>query len=242
MPARIAEMKGAKYPDEAVMRFFFKEGLHKTPGRVVEFGCGSANNLALLFLQYGYEVVGVDNSSEALDLAAHNLDLASRPAKGMDRYDDFKTADLINVDIEAAFPMNLIGQCDVILFPGIIYYLSRDKLMKLLRRVYINVAKEGSWVFVRARGMADYRYKRGMYAEHNGTLLNTPETGEEGCRNVCYREYELVDMFRDIFHLENIQVMDIRFENRMMCQRSKGDQMLNHDIVIYGRAGRPGSA
>ena len=226
-------MEGAKFPDEAVMRFFFKEGLHKTPGRVVEFGCGAGNNLALLFLQYGYEVVGVDCSESALCMARYNCGLAVQGDS-----DEFKTAEFYGAALGGYVPWEHIGKFDVLLFPGIIYYLSREDLLRVLARAAASVAKPGAWIFVRARGMSDYRLGRGKRVEKNGTVLTTEETGEDGCRNVCYHEYELVDMFRDAFGLdpETMRVMHIHFENRMMCRVPEGDQMMNHDIVLYGRA------
>ena len=54
----IKELKGLRFPDEYVIKFFFKSGLHASPGRVVEFGCGNGNNLSL-FRAYGWDVTGL---------------------------------------------------------------------------------------------------------------------------------------------------------------------------------------
>lgn len=61
-----------RFPDEYIVRMFFKEGLQHSPGRVLELGCGSGNNL-MLFHEFGWQVVGVDISTASLSDAVHNL-------------------------------------------------------------------------------------------------------------------------------------------------------------------------
>ena len=226
----LPQMKGAKFPDEAVMRFFFKEHLDKTPGSVVEFGCGAANNLLMLFAAYGYDVFGVDRSIEALSKAYDNATVAGAD---MDKIGFLKS----DIAKPIASQCGVIGPMDVIMFPGIIYYLQRDDVPPMLSQVNEGCGKLGSWIFVRARGMGDYRLNQGNRVNKNTSALTTNEAGEAGCLNVCYHEWELVDMFRSAFDLDmdTLRVMHIHFENRMMFTDPAGVQMLNHDIVLYGR-------
>ena len=44
---KITELRGLRFPDDYIVKMFFKEGLHRAPGRVLELGCGSGNNLSL---------------------------------------------------------------------------------------------------------------------------------------------------------------------------------------------------
>ena len=69
----IAELRGLRFPDEYVVKMFFKEGLHKAPGIVLEMGCGNGNNL-LLFAAFGWSVTGVDYDAAALEDAKFNLE------------------------------------------------------------------------------------------------------------------------------------------------------------------------
>ena len=43
----ITEIKGLKFPDESLVRFFFKSGFEAVKESVLELGCGSGNNLRL---------------------------------------------------------------------------------------------------------------------------------------------------------------------------------------------------
>jgi hypothetical protein len=43
----LAEIRGVRYPDDMLFRMFVKDQMHRKPGRVLEFGCASGNNLML---------------------------------------------------------------------------------------------------------------------------------------------------------------------------------------------------
>ncbi len=44
----LKEIKGLKFPDEYFIKFFFKNKLNQNNNiKVLEFGCGNGNNLAL---------------------------------------------------------------------------------------------------------------------------------------------------------------------------------------------------
>jgi len=53
------DLKGLKFPDNAVIKFFFKERLGEKCGKVLEYACSNGNNLSL-FASYGWECLGVD--------------------------------------------------------------------------------------------------------------------------------------------------------------------------------------
>ena len=55
----LRKLKGLKFPEEFLTRFFFKEKLFKHKGHVLELGCGNGNNLTL-FNQFGWRTTGVD--------------------------------------------------------------------------------------------------------------------------------------------------------------------------------------
>jgi hypothetical protein len=43
----IKKIEGLKFPDEYLIRFFFKNKLFNKKGDVIEFGCANGNNLSL---------------------------------------------------------------------------------------------------------------------------------------------------------------------------------------------------
>lgn len=40
-------LRGLRFPDDYIVKMFFKEGLQHHPGKVLELGCGNGNNLIL---------------------------------------------------------------------------------------------------------------------------------------------------------------------------------------------------
>ena len=112
------KLRGMRFPDEYIVKMFFKEGLQHSPGRVLELGCGSGNNL-MLFHEFGWQVIGVDISRDALSDAVHNL------AGGPD------TVTMLHADLAQGMPA-LIGEFDAIILPSINYYVPRASFRKLL--------------------------------------------------------------------------------------------------------------
>lgn len=72
----LTDLKGLRFPDEFLIKFFYKTGCHCRAGRVLELGCGNGNNL-LLFHEYGWKTVGVDICNDSLADAEHNFAQAS---------------------------------------------------------------------------------------------------------------------------------------------------------------------
>jgi SAM-dependent methyltransferase len=217
---KIPDLRGLKFPDEYVIKFFFKEGLDRISGDVVEFGCGNGNNL-ILFYQYGWNVTGLDINGESLENAQHNFTKISTNNK-------FR---FIQQDIAKGIYNVLDRQFDAILLPNIIYYIPRRSVNLLLSQV-ANLIKSGTKIFLRTRGIKDYRYGRGRIVERNGFILEVEETGEFGSLNVFYYEYELIDLLRNHLGLaeSSIQVFTVESVNLQ-----KGVPIYNADIVIWGR-------
>ncbi|HEX2559449.1 methyltransferase domain-containing protein, partial [Phenylobacterium sp.] len=72
----LRDIKGLKFPDEFVVRHFFKRGLAERPGKVLELGSGTGNNLSL-YAAYGWRLTGVDYDAAALADARWNLGQAA---------------------------------------------------------------------------------------------------------------------------------------------------------------------
>src|SRR5438105_3424044 len=117
----LKQTKGLKYPDEFVIKFFFKENLHQRKGRVLELGCASANNL-MLFFQYGWDCVGIDFDTQAVADAQYNL---SQVAESGAKYT------IAHHDLKTGLPA-FLERCDVLLMPNVLYYLPREAAGKCL--------------------------------------------------------------------------------------------------------------
>jgi len=219
----IPKLRGLKYPDEFVIKFFFKNQLHARTGRVLELGCGNGNNLQL-FHEHGWNVVGLDISPESLSDAEHNFTLTTQAEV---RHQFFLR------DLSVGLGNNIPGKFDVVLLPSVLYYIPRRSMALVLQELQHYVSSE-ALIFLRSRSVRDYRYRRGEEVERNGYRLAEAETGEHGLLNVFYYEWELVDMLREHLGLNPItsEVLTVEFQNPQ-----QGVPVNNADIVIWGRLG-----
>jgi SAM-dependent methyltransferase len=220
---KLREIRGLKYPDEFVIKFFFKHALHVRTGNVLELGCSNGSNL-LLFYEYGWNVVGVDIASQALDDAKHNFGMAAVPKVQF----HFIQRDLVRGLHGAGLPQL---KFDVILLPSVLYYIPRQSTITLLKELDSLLNKD-ALIYLRNRSPRDYRYRRGIAVERNGFRLTETETGEEGLLNVFYDEWELVDMLREHLDLDMqlAEVLNVEFQNPQ-----QGVRIQNSDIIVWGR-------
>lgn len=209
----LREIRGLKFPDEFVVRHFFKRGLSERTGRVLELGSGTGNNLALYKI-WGWRTVGVDYDAGALADARFNL--------GED-------VELHQADLSRGLPA-LNGVFDALIIPNLLCYLTQDQARAVLRglRAYLI---PGAEVFVRTRLVDDYRYGRGVEEEPDGFRLATPETGEAGLFNRFYTAAGLVELLDETLALRDRAELAIRFDNVQAGRRVPG----NSDLVVWGR-------
>ncbi|MFQ6343039.1 class I SAM-dependent methyltransferase [Campylobacter sp. VTCC 70190] len=220
----IKELKGLKFPDNAVIKFFFKNQLHALENqKVLEFACSNGNNLAL-FANYGYECLGVDLEALNIANAKHNF----TQVIGAKKFEFFKENIL-------DFPLNHPNiQADVFLIPNVINYLTREDFIRLLELCKANkIYKENAYFFLRTRSIKDYRYGLGEKIGHNSfKILDDNTTGELGCINTLYQEYELVAYLKQYLNLYDFKVLSYENTNIM----GEDERLVNDsDIVIYGK-------
>lgn len=211
----LREIRGLKYPDEFVVRHFFKRGLSDRTGRVLELGCGTGNNLSL-YLTWGWDCVGVDYDDQALADARFNL--GDGPA-------------LLQADLSLGLP-DVEALFDVLIIPNLLCYLTAAQAETLLTGLRAHLAP-GCEVFVRTRLTDDYRYGRGTEEEPDGFRLATPETGEEGLFNLFYTPASLVELLSRTLALTERTELAARFDNVQAGRRIPG----NSDLVVWGRLG-----
>jgi len=217
----LADMRGLRFPDAYVTRFFFKAGCDQRTGNVLELGCGNGNNL-MLFYHFGWNVVGLDKDQVAIQDALHNF--AAEQFTG-------RSYNFVLHDLSDGLNNLLKDHFDVLLIPNSLYYLERGRAESLLVEATRFVG-EGAYVFLSLRTFRDYRYGRGKQIAPNSFLLNTEETGEKGLVNVFYHDHELVDMFKRCLAVDvtTVEILHVDYQNLQ-----QGMLISNSDVVIWGR-------
>ncbi len=211
----LREIRGLKFPDEFVVRHFFKRGLAERTGRVLELGCGTGNNLSL-YQAWDWACVGIDGDAATLDAARHNLGGAP---------------ELVEADLSTGLPA-LKGPFDAVIIPNLLCYLTGAQAKAALSGLKPLLSPDCE-LFVRTRLVDDYRYGRGQEEEPDGFRLTTPETGEAGLFNRFYTQAGLVELLTETLGLTDRAELAVRFDNIQGDRRVPG----NSDLVVWGRAG-----
>ena len=207
-------IRGLRFPDEFVVRHFFKRGLAERTGRVLELGCGTGNNLSL-YQAWDWACVGIDHEAAALDAARYNLGDAP---------------ELIQADLSNGLPA-LSGPFNAVIIANLLCYLPGEHAKAVLSALKPQLAPDCE-VFVRTRLVDDYRYGRGQEEEPDGFRLATPETGEAGLFNRFYTQTGLVELLTETLGLADCTELAVRFDNIQAGRRVPG----NSDLVVWGRA------
>jgi len=210
----LAEVRGVRFPDDMLLRMFFKEQLQRAPGRVLEFGCASGNNL-LLFAAFGWQVTGVDASGTAVADAHYNLE---------------GSGTIIHSDLAAQLPALDAHAYEVVLVPSVNYYLPRSAFVRLLEECR-RVIRPGGLFYIRSRLPEDWRFGRGKPEGRGAFRIDYHETGEFGLLNVFYGADELAELIRrHVGELRAAQRLTATFDNPQ-----GGIVVRNADVVIWGR-------
>jgi SAM-dependent methyltransferase len=208
----IIQRRGLRFPDEFIVRHFFRLNQHTYQGRVLELGCGNGSNLEC-YDAYGHTITGIDISEELLANAYWNFE-----GRGT----------WISQDLSKGLP-TLNDAFDTILMPSSMYYIPRESFIACLRDVTKHLAQETTFL-IRMRTLADYRFGRGSEVERNGFRLTTTETGEEGLLNVFYTEHEICELLHLYLGATEFHTFHIQFES----DRPGGGVILNSDVLISG--------
>lgn len=220
----LRDLRGLKFPDHAVIKFFFKNNLHTQSGlKVLEFACSNGNNLSL-FANYDYECLGVDLNPKNLENANFNFKEVIKAKKFEFFNENILEFPLNHKDVEA----------DIFLIPNVINYLSREDFLLLLERAKENkMYKKDALFFLRTRNIKDYRYGLGEKIGHNSfKIVGDDTTGENGCINTLYQDYELVKYCKKYLNLYDFKVLNYESTNVM----GDDDRLVNDaDTIIYGK-------
>jgi len=219
----LKEIKGMKFPDLYITKFFFKEGLDKSTGKVIEFGCGNGNNL-WLFYSYGYDVCGIDISERAIENAKFNF-------KKLFSHDEseylFIKDNILNLGkIKETI---LIGKkFNLLLFPNIVSYIKKDQFRKLMQEI-VDILDEKGEIFIRFRSPRDMRVGMGRKIGDGEYILCNEITGEDGAVLSVYEESEMLYTLSLSLKLRDYKIFHLYEENYHTDRK-----VLNADIVIWG--------
>ncbi|CAM4132930.1 class I SAM-dependent methyltransferase [Campylobacter armoricus] len=219
----INKIKGFKYPDMELVRWFFKNKLDSLKNaKVLEFASHNGNNLSL-FANYDYECIGVELSKQNHENAIYNFNNIMH----------YKKARFFNENM-LDFAKNHKGiNADVFLIPNVINYISKDDFKNLLKNSRLNNLYGGGYAhfFLRARSIKDHRYGLGKRLENGSFILEYDEfSGEKDCLCTAYQEHELVEILKeylDLYDFEVITSENINIKNKVYIKDS--------DIIIYGK-------
>lgn len=221
----VSEWEGLKFPDEFVIRFFFKNKLDLQQGKVLELGCSSGHNLSL-FYQYGWDVTGVDIEKNAIKMAENNFE-RSRKSYGLSNPYRFHAQDMVKfVD---AYPGT---KFDVLLLANSIYYLNYPEILELMAQIKKkNVIAKGSLIFVRVRSTRDYRYGKGEAIGPKSFRLTIQETGEFGCIQTFLSQEDIAGILGENFEFE--------YQYFFSCEEKNLENGViispNSDIIVWGK-------
>ncbi len=203
----ISEIKGLKYPDDYIIKFFFKEGFQNKTGKVIEFGCSNGNNLDI-FYQYGWDIQGIDISDDSIKNANARFEILKEESRLKNDYVFMKNDMLSFMQSYNKTPN------EVLLLPNIIEYLSIEDIHCFFKySVDRNIIGNDSYIFIRTRTPQDYRYGRGKKIGDKTFIIDADETGEKGCIMSFLNEWDIFTILEKYFIIKNKVILYCRFDN-----------------------------
>lgn len=222
----INKIKGFKYPDMELVRWFFKNKLDALKNaKVLELASHNGNNLSL-FANYNYECIGVELNKQNHENAIYNF-------KEIMYY---QNASFFNENMLDFAKNHQNINADVFLIPNVINYISKDEFKTLLQNAKENnlyQSNGGGYAhfFLRARSTKDHRYGLGKKLKNGSFILTHDDfSGEKDCLCTAYQEYELVEILKEYLSLYDFEVItseNINIKNKVYIKDS--------DIIIYGK-------
>jgi len=217
----IKEFKGLLFPDEYVIKFFFKKKLHKIQNNVLELGCSNGNNLSL-FYNFGWNVTGVDIDAKNIIKAKHNFSIIKKKLAAKNNYFFVKNdmLDFIKDQKEIKF--------NTIIFANSLYYLPYKKINELLYSLKSKIKNKVN-IFFRIRLRGDERAKIAKKISKFTYLIKLNTTNEIGCFNTFFSRKEFLNLINKIFKVRSKTSLEIKYENLI-----KSKIYINNDLIFWG--------
>jgi SAM-dependent methyltransferase len=182
-----------EYPGDWIPRFhnmYLKE--HLPTGKVLDFGCGSANN-GIFFMRRGYEVHGIDIAENALELVSANLESYNLNPKLVENFQ------ILPLDWER-LPYE-DESFDFILSNQVLYYLASEEEIRRVCRELSRVLKPGGIVFLTMMGPTNYYMRYHAKQIHNGKVH---EIKFDDPSHRLYGLHEMIYLVRDEDELKSL--------------------------------------
>jgi SAM-dependent methyltransferase len=216
----LRQIKGLKFPDECLVRAFFKSGLADRSGSVVEFGCENGNNLSL-FVQYGWNATGVEIVESSVEDARVNFSLLSR--EGDVGASEFLAMDMLDFPTDRTW--------DAILFPSSLYYVPLESCLRMLSKLPKLIPPQGSFCYFRMRRPDDGRTRISSPMPDGRTRrIEGESTGEKGCTMTFWSPADFLAALEEHCRIEDKVVLECSFENLQ-----SGRITYNSDFILWGR-------
>lgn len=212
----LRNIKGLKYPDEMLIRFFFKTGLHGRAGKVVEFGCDNGCNLQL-FAEFGHTTLGLDLNESSISNANENFKLYKR-----ENY-RFVCGDMYSF-------LKELGEekFDTVLIPSSVYYLPKELAVNFIKDAR-KIMTKGTSFYLRLRDFNDYRSLNGRKINDATVKIDFETTGEAGATLSFFSSDEIKELLKTEWNPESLVILKASFENY------QNNVLINNsDIIAYG--------
>lgn len=217
---KILKMKGLVFPDEYIIKYFFKKKFNKIKSNVLELGCSNGNNLNLFF-EYGWNVTGVDNNSKCISNANSNFKYNKKKNFLKNQF-KFICEDMLT------YIKNLKKiRFKLIIFANSIYYLTYDEILKILLYLRKKINKKTN-VFFRIRLNGDYRQKYSKKIAKNTYLINFKTTNEFKCKNTFFIKKDFIDLIKKNLKPKSMTILNCQYENLINKKI-----ILNKDLIVW---------
>ncbi len=216
----IKQLQGLLFPDDYLVKFFFKTKLNKRKKNVLELGCSNGNNLSLFF-NYGWNVSGVDSNLKNILNAKHNFKILKKKLFLQNNYLFFKEDMLSFIKKQD----NL--SYDTIIFANSLYYLEYQQIIEILDCIKNKISKKTN-IFFRIRLKGDQRAKISKKISKFTHLINFKRTNEINCFNTFFTKQKFITMIRNKFNTKSETVLEIKYENLI-----NNKVFFNNDLVFW---------
>ena len=216
----IKQLQGLLFPDDYLVKFFFKTKLNKRKKNVLELGCSNGNNLNLFF-NYGWNVSGVDSNLKNILNAKHNFKILKKKLFLQNNYLFFKEDMLSFIKKQD----NL--SYDTIIFANSLYYLEYQQIIEILDCIKNKISKKTN-IFFRIRLKGDQRAKISKKISKFTHLINFKRTNEINCFNTFFTKQKFITMIRNKFNTKSETVLEIKYENLI-----NNKVFFNNDSVFW---------
>jgi len=212
---------GMWYPDEGIVKFsarYLKRriGIEKWKNRkenskILDAGCGHGRHV-VFFAEQGFDVTGIDQSKDAIEVGKKWLDTKNLSAK-------IEVGDLTNLPYDD-------NSFDVIVSFGVLDHILFSDAKKAMKELH-RVCSPGGYVYLALRSSEDSECGRGEKVADNTFVLK--EGYEKGIIQHFFDLYEVKDLFEK-FKIFEIDLVEEKFPTEYTVDKGFLQSSSSHKI------------